>query len=191
MESSKMIQTPIQRCNCCGWPVATQSGDNCPRCNYPINSSKEKNFLIATIGNLQRVITYGGANMTVPGLVHRYQARLNYLRQLDAAAATAGAPLAAIKRVAPAEQFVLSPQEALEVKLPGTASEQAAPVHVGARGEESGGGGAFFCPPPPPPHGGDTPRRTTLPPSPRKLNTPPPGFSWACFFSEFRMTTYL
>src|SRR5260221_2206000 len=178
MESSKMIQTPIQRCNCCGWPVATQSGDNCPRCNYPINSSKEKFFLIATIGNLQRVITCGGANMPVPGLVHRSQARLNYLRQLDAAAATAGAPLAAIKRVAPAGQFVLSPQEALEVKLPGTASEQAAPVHVGARVEESGGGGPFGCPPRSPPQGGGATQHGPLHPPPEKRKKPPHALSF-------------
>src|SRR5260370_33884909 len=62
-----MIQTPIQHCNCCGLPVATQSGDNCPRCDYPINAAKEKNFLIATIDHLQRVITYGGGKLTVGG----------------------------------------------------------------------------------------------------------------------------
>src|SRR5215467_12355139 len=97
METSKMIQTPTPRCDCCGLPVATQSVENCPRCNYPIDVTKEKNFLIATIGNLQRVITYGGGNMTVAGLVHRYQARLNYLRQSNAAVATAGTPLATTK----------------------------------------------------------------------------------------------
>src|SRR5260221_742420 len=188
MESSKMIQTPIQRCNCCGWPVATQSGDNCPRCNYPINSSKEKNFLIATIGNLQRVITYGGANMTVPGLVHRYQARLNYLRQLDAAAATAGAPLRAIKRVAPAGQFVLSPQEALEVKLRGTASEQAAPVHVGARVEESGGEGLYGRPPVPPDEGRPSTGRAIVPPTPENRSTPQRVFSWRSFFEDQGIT---
>src|SRR5260221_7465226 len=145
-----MIQTPIQRCDCCGLPVDTRSGDNCPRCDYPINASKEKNFLIATIENLQRVITYGGANITVAGLVHRYQARLNHLRQLDAAVATAGTPLATTKRVAPAEQFILSPQEAIDVKLPGTATEQAATVPVGARVEESGGVGLYGRPLVPP-----------------------------------------
>src|SRR5260370_38614821 len=45
--------------------------------------------MIATIENLQRVITYGGANITVADLVHRYQARLNHLRQLDAPVAAA------------------------------------------------------------------------------------------------------
>ena len=169
-----MIQTPLQRCNCCGLPVATQSGDNCPRCNYPINASKEKNFLIATIGNLQRVITYGGANMTVPGLVHRYQARLNYLRQLDAAAATAGTPLAATKRVAPAEQFVLLPQEAIDVKLPGTGTEQAAPIHGGARVEESGGEGLYGRPP--------------VPPTPEHRSAPQRVFSWRSFFEDQGIT---
>src|SRR6266704_2866965 len=140
-----MIQTPIQRCNCCGLPVATQSGDNCPRCNYPINASKEKNFLIATIGNLQRVITYGGANMTVPGLVHRYQARLNYLRQLDAAAATAG-----------------------------TGTEQAAPIHGGARVEESGGEGLYGRPP--------------VLPTPEHRSAPQRIFSWRSFFEDQGIT---
>src|SRR5258707_12623691 len=120
--------------------------------------------------------------MTVPGLVHRSQARLNYLRQLDAAAATAGAPLVAIKRVAPAGQFVLSPQEALEVKLPGTASEQAAPVHVGARVEESGGGGGFCWPPPPPPEGGGRPARGTPPPPPAQRKAPPRALFSRFFF---------
>jgi hypothetical protein len=169
-----MIQPPVQRCDCCGLPVATQSGDNCPRCNYPINASKEKNFLIATIENLQRVITYGGANMTVAGLVHRYQGRLNYLRQLDAAAATAGAPLAATKRVAPAEQFVLLPQEAIDVKLPGTGTEEAAPIHVGARVEESGGEGLYGRPP--------------VPPTPEHRSTPQRVFSWRSFFEDQGIT---
>jgi hypothetical protein len=144
----KMIPTPVQHCDCCGLPVDMQSGDNCPRCDYPINPAKEKNFLIATIDHLQRVITYGGANMTVPGLVHRYQARLNYLRQSSAAVDTAGTPLAAAKRPAPAEQFALSLQEALEVKLPGTGTEQAAPVPipVGARVAGSGGEGLYGRP---------------------------------------------
>ena len=90
-----MIQTPIQRCDCCGLPVTAQAGDNCPRCNYPIDITQEKNFLIATIGNLQRVIAYGGANLTVAGLVHRYQARLNYLRQPSTAAPAPPDPVGA------------------------------------------------------------------------------------------------
>src|SRR5260370_18567660 len=97
-----MIQTPIQHCNCCGLLVATQSGDNCPRCDYPINAAKEKNFLIATIDHLQRVITYGGANFTLAGLVHRYHAPPNYLRQK---AAAAGAPPPATKIATPPPQI--------------------------------------------------------------------------------------
>ena len=191
-----MIQTPIQRCDCCGWPVNTQSGDNCPRCDYPINASKEKNFLIAAIDHLQRVITYGGANMTVAGLMQRYQARLNHLRQLDAAVATAGTPLATTKRVAPAEQFIISPQEAIDVKLPGTATEQAATVPVGARVEESGGGRhpgdgvqALYGRPLVPPDGGRPgTEQAIVTPSPETRRAPQRVFSWRSFFDEQGIT---
>jgi len=159
-----MIQTPVQRCDCCGWPVDMQSGDNCPRCNYPISASKEKNFLIATLNHLQRVITYGGANMTVAGLVQRYQARLNYLRQLDAAA---GAPLAATKRPAPAEQFALSPQEVLEVKLPGTGAEQVAPATL---------------------HTVPIREQAIVTPAPEHRITPQRVFSWRSFFEDQGIT---
>src|SRR5216683_4642528 len=181
-----MIQTPIQRCDCCGWPVATQSGDNCPRCDYPINAAQEKDFLIATIENLQRVITYGGANITVAGLVHRYQARLNYLRQLDAAAATVGTPLAATKRVAPAEQFVLLPQEAIDVKLPGIGTEQAAPVPVGARVEESGGVGLYGRPLAPPDGGRPGTEQAIV--TPENRSAPQRVFSWRSFFEDQGIT---
>ncbi len=152
--------------------------------------------IIATIENLQRVITYGGANITVADLVHRYQARLNHLRQLDAAVATAGAPLAATKRVAPAEQFILSPQEAIDVKLPGTATEQAATVPVGARVEESGGGRhpgdgvqALYGRPLVPPDGGRPgTEQAIVTPSPETRRAPQRVFSWRSFFDEQGIT---
>jgi hypothetical protein len=160
-----MIQTPIQRCDCCGLPVNTQSGENCPKCNYPIAVSKEINFLIATIGNLQRVITYGGANMTVAGLVHRYQARLNYLRQPNAAIAPVGVRVAG----SGGEGLHGRPPVPPDGGRPGT--EQATPVPVGARVAGSGGEGLHGRPLVPP--DGSTPQRV---------------FSWRSFFAEQTIT---
>src|SRR6266567_5865862 len=69
-------------CDCCGLPIKPRSGDICPRCNYPLSVAKEERFLESSIRDLQRVANHGGANLTISGLVARYQARLKYLRGL-------------------------------------------------------------------------------------------------------------
>ena len=78
-----MTQTPVSpRCDCCNQPTSPQSGENCPRCNYPVSRSKEVRFLESSLRDLQRVADFGGANLTISGLMGRYRIRLNYLRQL-------------------------------------------------------------------------------------------------------------
>ncbi len=77
-----MIQSPAQHCNCCGLPVNPLVMQDCPRCNYPVNPGKEERFLESAIHDLQRVAHYGGANMRVVDLIHRYQSRLDTLSQL-------------------------------------------------------------------------------------------------------------
>lgn len=77
-----MIQTPAPHCDCCGLPVNPLVMEDCPRCNYPVNPGKEERFLESTIGDLQRVAHYGGANIRVVDLIHRYQSRLDTLSQL-------------------------------------------------------------------------------------------------------------
>ena len=83
-----MIQMQVSpHCDCCGLPINPQAGEDCPRCKYPVNFAKEERFLASALQDLQRVATYGGVNMTVRDLIHRYQVRLDYLRQLRAGAA--------------------------------------------------------------------------------------------------------
>src|SRR5437870_7756901 len=80
--SCVMLQTPISHCDCCGLPISPQAGEDCPRCHYPIDVAREERFLETTLRDLQRVADYGGVNLSVGGLIHRYQIRLRYLRQL-------------------------------------------------------------------------------------------------------------
>ncbi len=82
-----MIQMPVSpHCNCCGLPINLQLGEDCPRCKYPVNLAKEERFLESSLHDLQRVAAYGGVNMTIGGLIHRYQSRLNYLRYVKSGA---------------------------------------------------------------------------------------------------------
>ena len=61
-----MIQMQISpHCDCCGLPINPQTGEDCPRCKYPVNFAKEERFLARALQDLQRVATYGGENMTV------------------------------------------------------------------------------------------------------------------------------
>lgn len=81
-----MTQQPVSPiCDCCGLPIKPGSGEDCPRCNYPINRIKEEHFLESSLRDLQRVAINGGADVTVSGLIGRYRTRLNYLRSLHAA----------------------------------------------------------------------------------------------------------
>ncbi|MFL5704742.1 MAG: hypothetical protein ACJ8AG_18170, partial [Ktedonobacteraceae bacterium] len=83
-----MIQMQVSpHCDCCGLPINPRAGEDCPRCKYPVNFTKEERFLASALQDLQRVATYGGVNMTVGALIRRYQVRLSYLHQLRAGAA--------------------------------------------------------------------------------------------------------
>ena len=79
-----MLPTPVPTglyCDCCGVIINLQAGDYCPRCGYPVNSVKEEHFLEESIRNLQRVVTYGGAQASVASLLQRYRARLDVIRR--------------------------------------------------------------------------------------------------------------
>lgn len=94
-----MTQTFVPRCDCCGLPISPQFGEDCPRCNYPINVSKEERYLASAIRDLQRVIDHGGGNLTIAGLASRYMARLNYLRRLQVAAQVSPVPSAQVSQI--------------------------------------------------------------------------------------------
>src|SRR5947209_309315 len=85
-----MIQTPVPRCDCCGLPIKPEAGDDCPRCQYPINPAKEEHFLEASLRDLKRVAEHGGAYVTVTDLIRRYAARLSYLQSLQKAVVPGG-----------------------------------------------------------------------------------------------------
>src|SRR5579859_1025396 len=70
------------RCDCCGFPTQSLAADDCPRCGYPIDPTKEEQFLKASLRDLQRVAMYGGIGVTVTQLIARYQRRLFYLYKL-------------------------------------------------------------------------------------------------------------
>ncbi|GHO86124.1 hypothetical protein [Dictyobacter formicarum] len=70
------------RCDCCGLPIAGNENE-CLRCGYPMEHSKEKAFLTGAIRDLARVAAHGGAAITVSALLSRYQRRLDYLASLD------------------------------------------------------------------------------------------------------------
>ncbi len=76
-----MTSMLVLSCESCGLPIELQLGEDCPRCGYPVNVLKEEHFLEMSLRDLQRVATYEDANITVAGLIKRYQERLNYLRQ--------------------------------------------------------------------------------------------------------------
>src|SRR6266702_568365 len=72
-------------CGCCGSLISGLTEDNCPRCAYPIQPEKEQQFLESSLQSLQRVVTYGGADITVPQLIERYTMRLQWLHELKVA----------------------------------------------------------------------------------------------------------
>ena len=76
-----MIPTSLTYCDSCGLPIIRTIGDDCPRCGYPINASKEEQFLKSSLLTLERVATYGGANITVSQLIQRFRGRLTTLYQ--------------------------------------------------------------------------------------------------------------
>src|SRR5258706_15316299 len=43
--SNRMIQMQVSpHCDCCGLPINPQTGEDCPRCKYPVNFAKEERF---------------------------------------------------------------------------------------------------------------------------------------------------
>ncbi len=76
-----MIPTSLSDCDCCGLPITTVTTDDCPRCGYPITAAKEEQFLASSLLSLDRVATFGGANITVTQLIERYRRRLSYLQK--------------------------------------------------------------------------------------------------------------
>ena len=45
--------TSNSRCDCCGFSTQSQTGDDCPRCGYPIDPAKEEHFLEDSLRDLQ------------------------------------------------------------------------------------------------------------------------------------------
>ena len=68
-------------CDCCKLGITPGMGSDCPSCGYPINSAKEEAFLRASLHDLGRVASYGGANMSVVQLINYYERRLASLSQ--------------------------------------------------------------------------------------------------------------
>src|SRR5579859_8203296 len=98
-----MSQIPISPiCDSCGLPIRPDFGEYCPRCHYPLSLVKEELFLEASLRDLQRVAYYGGANLTISGLIGRYRMRLDYLRRLKARVASPSS--IAIQTARPLEQ---------------------------------------------------------------------------------------
>ncbi|GCE16853.1 hypothetical protein [Dictyobacter kobayashii] len=109
------MQLHASRCDCCGLPIPG-SEDECPRCGYPVELSKEKQYLRGTIRNLARVATHGGAAITVTDLLSRYQRRLDYLVGVEAQANAQAQNVSRPTAVLP--QFVAASVRPLEPKRP-------------------------------------------------------------------------
>jgi hypothetical protein len=106
----------LSYCDCCGLQIATLQTD-CPRCGYPIDASKEESFLHHALGDLQRIVTYGGASLTITQLLQRYQARLSYLEQQKELTRTHQEPVA----VKISSQLPPSHPQTVETQTPSTA----------------------------------------------------------------------
>ena len=123
-----MSQMSMSHCDSCGLLIDLRSGENCPRCGYPVSPPKEEQFLEAAIRDLQRIATYGGANLTVAGLIQRYSSRLNYLQDMTAKAAAAIVnPAASPGEQGPVKMPVTNPfaipaQQVAMVPIPTTTS---------------------------------------------------------------------
>lgn len=79
-----MAQEVLLPCDCCGLVVDLSQVEVCPVCQYPVNPEKEQLFLETSIRDLQRVIRYGGAAISVAYLIGRYEGRLRLLLKLKA-----------------------------------------------------------------------------------------------------------
>src|SRR5437660_633112 len=124
-----MMSLSGTRCDCCGLPLSPQMGEDCPRCGYPIAIFKEEQFLISSLRDLRRVADHGGAHITVTQLMNHYQARLNFLRQVQ----QAPVPFDVAQAVAPAPQTEkvqvpvqpIAPQPSVKMQAP---AQPVAPV---------------------------------------------------------------
>ncbi|GER86141.1 hypothetical protein KDW_03030 [Dictyobacter vulcani] len=75
------MQRYVTYCDCCGLSIA--SSQDCPRCGYPTELTKEKHFLEQSLLDLGRVVTFGGAALSISDLMSRYQRRLSYLSKVQ------------------------------------------------------------------------------------------------------------
>lgn len=112
------MSLPVSRCDCCSLPIDPQAGESCPRCGYPVDAQKEIQFLTSALHDLQRVTTYGGAQITITQLIQRYQHRLNDLRHPFSIPSETSLPLEVQKlqptqpTLPPTQQPVLQPAPA-------------------------------------------------------------------------------
>ncbi len=112
-----LSSSSLSYCDCCGLQVATLQTD-CPRCGYPIDASREESFLHHALDDLQRVITYGGASLTITQLLQRYQARLNYLEQQKELAHYENEPAVINNQSKISSQLSPSHPEIMETQIP-------------------------------------------------------------------------
>lgn len=105
-----MIKERVTHCDFCGL-IVEQAEKECPLCHYPLAPEKEERFLLSAIDDLQRVVTYGGANLRVIDLLSRYRSRLDALHRQQAIAvpAPAAPPVAVAPRVEAAPPPVIVP----------------------------------------------------------------------------------
>lgn len=110
MQSSS--PSSIDRCDCCGLALSHLPAQGiCPRCGYPVEPDEERHFLTRALLELQRVATYGGANMTVSGLIQRYQRRLSYLQHRLLSLPVQPIPPEGQQSLPPQAQLPAQPQE--------------------------------------------------------------------------------
>lgn len=109
------MPTIAQWCAGCKLPIyGSPPGEECPRCQYPIELEKEKGFLRRSLQDLVRVATYQHRNITVGQLIVQHQARLNTLQQ--------------IRLEIPAPMPLTPPAPAMSAQAPSVMSEKQVPT---------------------------------------------------------------
>ncbi|WP_201387569.1 hypothetical protein [Ktedonobacter sp. SOSP1-52] len=109
------MPTIAQWCAGCKLPIhGSPPGEECPRCQYPVELEKEKNFLRRSIQDLVRVAAYQHRNITVGQLIVQHQARLNTLQQ--------------IRLEIPAPMPLTPPTPAMNTQAPSVVSEKQVPT---------------------------------------------------------------
>lgn len=79
-------------CDCCGLAVNLTQVQVCPACQYPVDPAKERAFLETSLCDLRRVVSHGGASITVADLIRRYEQRLFALTNPQTLAASVPKP---------------------------------------------------------------------------------------------------